>query len=369
LNEDSVEAWTDPETGKLWLRDFLPKAIPVARILTYGYDASASSFYGSGCAQAIQRHANGLVVGLQTDRSLEGYGRRPIIFVCHGLGGVLVKKAIAYSSSRTSPHVSHLYDIFVSTYAILFFGTSHGHTDRAHWLALESIHTSGTYNIVQGGNQANAALDEDSKSLQLCTEHFTPLMKQFHVYFFWEELPTNFGQRSAFVVEESSAAPILDDTERSGISATHSGMVKFSTDDGSSYRTVMATLRRYCKGAPRTIARRWEQALEAFAQVRWNESFELAGLGFDVHLDRPFRHKFGTSERSRNKHFYPPQEAATDFIGREDMFKTLELALFSEKRVEGTASFRQQKRFVVYGMGGSGKTEFCSQFARDYKER
>lgn len=88
-----IEAWVDPETRKLWLRDFLPEAIPVARVLAFGYDASPSSFYGSGCADAIQKQAHTLVASLQADRSIEDCDYRPIIFVCHGLGGLLVKKS------------------------------------------------------------------------------------------------------------------------------------------------------------------------------------------------------------------------------------------------------------------------------------
>src|SRR5271170_8023569 len=132
-----MEAWTDPETSILWLRDLLPKAINTARVLTFGYSAYASSFYGSGSVDRIQQHAQTLVADLQADRSLEDCTKRPIIFVCHGLGGILVKKALAYSSTRTSKHVEHLYSIFVSTLAILFFGTPHQGGDTAGWLTMK----------------------------------------------------------------------------------------------------------------------------------------------------------------------------------------------------------------------------------------
>jgi len=35
----SFSTWTDPKSGLMWLRDFLPKDIPTARISTFGYDA------------------------------------------------------------------------------------------------------------------------------------------------------------------------------------------------------------------------------------------------------------------------------------------------------------------------------------------
>jgi hypothetical protein len=361
-----IEAWTDAETGILWLRDFLPKAIPVARVLTFGYDASASSFYGAGWADTIQTYAHTLVASLQADRSIEGCDHRPIIFVCHGLGGILVKKALAYSASRTSAQVIHLYTIFISTYGILFFGTPHTRTDTASWFALESTQSSELRTTIQAGGQFHTALNRNSETLGIITEQFAPLMKQFHIFYFWEEVQTSFGHWSGFIVEESSAAPILDNTERSGIGATHSRMVKYSKTNSSSYRTVIAALTRYCREAPRVIARRWEVALEALARARSNEAFELAGLTFDIHNDRLFPCENNASRRSRSKYFFPPQETAADFIGREDIFHILHNALFPP---ESTSSISRQRKFVVYGMGGSGKTQFCSKFARDNQER
>lgn len=370
LNEDSISAWTDPETGILWLRDLLPKSIRIARISTYGYDASASSFYGIGAAQALQGHAHSLIASLEADRSLEGYSRRPIVFICHGLGGVLVKKALAWSSTRTSAYVSHQYDIFVSTFAILFFGTPHDRTDRSQWLALESADNLEYHEIAEGKSRTHAVSDEeDSRSLQIATDHFVPLMKQFRVFFFWEQLETEFGTQSRRIVEVFSAAPELYDTERSGIHATHSGMVKFSAANSSSYRTVLEALNRYCQEAPEIIAHRWKRAIRAIAQTRSEEAFELAGLELDIRLDHPNSRKISTAEAPRNQHFYPPQEAATDFVGREELFDALERALFTRESVDWTVNPRQQKRFIVYGMGGSGKTQFCSKFARDYRER
>lgn len=191
-------------------------------------------------------------------------------------------------------------------------------------------------------------------------------MKKFRVFFFWEEVQTQFGSRFKFVVEESSAAPILDNTERSGIDATHSRMVKFSKQNSSSYRTIIAALSRYCNEAPKVISRRWEVALEMLARARSNEAFELAGSAFDIRDNHIFSHKKDPLEKPCNKHFYPRQEMTTDFVGREDISEILEKSLLSP---EANASTRRQKRFVVYGMGGSGKTQICSKFARDNQDR
>ena len=60
-----------------------------------------------------------------------------------------------------------------------------------------------------------SVVKKDSEPLQMITAEFSPLMKQFHISFFWEEVPTDLGNRTVFVVKESSAAPLMYNTERS----------------------------------------------------------------------------------------------------------------------------------------------------------
>jgi hypothetical protein len=131
-------------------------------------------------------------------------------------------------------------------------------------------------------------------------------MKYFHIFIFWEEIPTKIGHDLASIVEESSAAPILDNTERSGIDATHSDMTKFPNINSSSYRTVISALIRYSLEAPRVIARRWEVAQASLARARSNEAFEIAGLEFDINQDPLFRRISNASSRPQSRHFYHP---------------------------------------------------------------
>lgn len=364
-----ITAWADLESETLWLRDFLPKDIPVARVLTFGYDSSAASFYSAGCADTIQQHAHTLVASLQADRLLTGCDHRPIVFVCHGLGGVLVKKALSYSASRTSARVEHLYSIFVSTYGILFFGTPHSSIDIAQWVVLESIQNSEIHPHIRVDNQLESIPKKDAESLDTITDHFAPLMKQFHVCFFWEERRTFSGDWSGFIVNETSAAPILDNTERSGIDANHSRMVKFSNMNTSSYRNVIAALIRYCRDAPKIIPRRWKVAAAALARARSNEAFELVGLEFDTHHHRPSIDERAISpvlKKARNRFFFPPPTTAFDYIGRKELSETVRNFFFPS---EASSVVNEQRIFVIHGMGGSGKTQFCSKFAKDCQDR
>ena len=39
LGGDAIKTWTHPKSNAFWLRDFLPRKAPDARIITFGYDS------------------------------------------------------------------------------------------------------------------------------------------------------------------------------------------------------------------------------------------------------------------------------------------------------------------------------------------
>lgn len=74
---------------------------------------------------------------------------------------------------------------------------------------------------------------------------------------------------------ESSAAPILDNTERAGLPYDHAGMCRFASQTAPGYRLVVAVLLRYSTEAPSTISRRWDNEKEMLRSQRRNEAAEL----------------------------------------------------------------------------------------------
>lgn len=82
------KTWTD-ENGKLWLRDFLPSQLPNARIMSFGYN-SETVFTQS--VEDIADTATSLLERLNIKRQDAAERARPIIFISHSLGGIIVKK-------------------------------------------------------------------------------------------------------------------------------------------------------------------------------------------------------------------------------------------------------------------------------------
>lgn len=68
---------------------------------------------------------------------------------------------------------------------------------------------------------------------------------------------------------------------------------------------------------------------------------------------------------STNHHFDIPQSVSSIFTGRGAMLKELR-----ELFVPRGGTIREfQRRFIVHGLGGSGKTQFCCKFAEDCRNR
>ena len=83
--------WTrgkDPNR-KPWISDFLPSQLPHARVFSYGYD---SKFVRSSSVAGIPDFARNLLGWLKLRRSTESERQRPLLFICHSLGGIIVKK-------------------------------------------------------------------------------------------------------------------------------------------------------------------------------------------------------------------------------------------------------------------------------------
>jgi hypothetical protein len=98
-------------------------------------------------------------------------------------------------------------------------------------------------------------------------------MAEFRIYFFWEQEKTDLKYAKDYVVEGSSAAPILDNTERCGIAADHNGMCKFSYNGSQGFRTAISALRRYARDAPEAVRIRHKRAAKA---LRENQVFQAA---------------------------------------------------------------------------------------------
>lgn len=69
---------------------------------------------------------------------------------------------------------------------------------------------------------------------------------------------------------------------------------------------------------------------------------------------------------SYNKHYCVPYNLSGIFTGRCDIIRELREACLPPKLGDRPT---EQKRYVLFGLGGSGKTQTSLKFAQDYRER
>ncbi|MCJ1348649.1 hypothetical protein MMC31_006882, partial [Peltigera leucophlebia] len=262
LNGDPHDTWTSQKSKNFWPKHLLPPLLQdeKARILVYGYDADVTSFTGDGVSRdKIHNHAENLVAGLVANRRMRKMTERPIVFIAHSLGGLVVKRALIYSAGVKGNRTEHLRDVFVSTHGVLFLGTPHHGADiakwgtRLEWIASVVIPKK----IIDSSPDLVNALKKDNEVLIAIDRDFMQIINLFHVYFFHEGKPTDVKGTMTFIVDETSASPTIQDVERGVIQASHSQMSKFDDDNSPGFELVYEAIQRYASEAPASVAKRW----------------------------------------------------------------------------------------------------------------
>lgn len=135
----------------MWLRDRLPQDLPQLRVVTYGYD---TSLFGSKSVQDIDDLARSMVKKLESIRQL-GRHRKPMIFIAHSLGGIVLKRALMLMANSAAVN-QHLSELFRLVYMIILFG-----------VPARGMHVSHLLPMVQGQPNESLiqALSRDSEYL------------------------------------------------------------------------------------------------------------------------------------------------------------------------------------------------------------
>lgn len=173
----------------------------------------------------------------------------------------MVKRCLIHSKNVRHANIERQRSIFVSTYGILFLGTPHNGSDIAKWGSLlERIsHAVLPKKFMDSQPHLVQALKSNNETLQNINRLFIEIIGRYHVYFFHESKPMDFKGSLQFIVEEDSAAPVIEGVERMGIERDHSHMCKFESEAAPGYDVVAEAIQRYAEDAPGLIATRWEE--------------------------------------------------------------------------------------------------------------
>lgn len=177
LGGHAYKTWT-AESGHMWLKDSLPAHFPRARIMTFSYDSPAAWLEPDS---GIQSAALDLLTQLRAARRTTVARARRIIFICHSLGGIVVKKALLCAQildqyERMLRHIT----------GVLFMSTPNRESPTLPWLRLlKGLINCGRLEPsvrVKCTEKVDVAARVVANITQSCSQCLGPPMKVISVY-------------------------------------------------------------------------------------------------------------------------------------------------------------------------------------------
>ncbi|KAJ4357358.1 uncharacterized protein N0V89_001933 [Didymosphaeria variabile] len=241
LGGHRINSWTFQPTDEFpkkifWPKDLLPKVCNNARILSFGYDSRFVDFFPIFSRKTlpvgttVDDHGSALLQSLAGLRSTTSSSDRPIIFIAHSLGGLVVASALARNHG-VKESGKQLVD---STFGIVFLGTPFEGSAKAGWGRAALRYVSLVASTKKDGVKD---LEERSQKLIEINSAFSKLLKDrdrdrmrqpLEVACFFEEYPTFVAGKDIGIIVPKSSAGSLAGIDPVPISANHAGLSKFA---------------------------------------------------------------------------------------------------------------------------------------------
>ncbi|NMG11742.1 hypothetical protein DP117_34795 [Brasilonema sp. UFV-L1] len=207
----------DYQKDNFWLTWLGDDLVDVG-IWTFGY--SAARLRANGSAMPLFDQASNFLDDLENF----SIGERPIVFVTHSMGGLLVKKMLNVVESFLE--VESKKAVFQSTQGIVFLSTPHLGSDVAKWTqAFASFFTVNVRELI-------ADNDELRRLNEWYRQKVDTLGIKTKVYY--ETNPTN----GVLIVNESSANPGIRNVQPIAVDADHNSIAKPKPGDSKVYLGV-----------------------------------------------------------------------------------------------------------------------------------
>ncbi|KAM5488007.1 hypothetical protein MaudMau93_004401 [Microsporum audouinii] len=214
LNGDCIETWKHGDAGVPWIMDksFLGDDLyKRARIMTFGYNANV---FKNVTTSRVIDHANKLLEDL-CGRRINCKGR-PIVFVAHNLGGLVVKKAmiLCHDDDRYA-------DIQSTTGGLIFMGTPHEGSSQVSLLGL--IQNIASF-VMMGQNKTALTLE-----LQPYSASTMDINQSFM---------QNASRSLEIIVKKASAVINGNGARNIGMECNHQELCKFSNPEEGRFEST-----------------------------------------------------------------------------------------------------------------------------------
>ncbi|XP_073417102.1 protein SERAC1 isoform X1 [Dendrobates tinctorius] len=194
LDESAAQ---EEDYTECWPKDWLAEDCPALRIISVEYDTHLSDWKVKCPADNDRKSMTYRSSELLNKLKMAGVGKRPIIWVSHSMGGLLVKKMLVNASKDTE-----LQDFVKNTRGIAFYSVPH-HGSR---LAEFSVNAR----LLLFPSTEVKEISKDSPALKELNEEFLEFAKNkdFKVVSFVEMLPTRIGSMMRLHVVPAESADL-----------------------------------------------------------------------------------------------------------------------------------------------------------------
>ncbi|KAK0661187.1 hypothetical protein QBC41DRAFT_236104 [Cercophora samala] len=229
LGGGSRKTWDKNNDPSLyWPQEWLSRdpEFKHVRVHTFGYPADWTERRES--VLNIHDFANSLLSQLQASATIRRSNQVPLIFVCHSMGGLVVKQA--YILSQIDPAYQDLGKRFDTIY---FLATPHHGAGSAQLLET----------MLRASNSGNRPFVSDlrleSPAIQSINDEFRHYSNRIKLYSFFEAHPTSIsGLAERFIVTKASAVMQLPNERVAPIQADHRGVCKYNSPSDPNYIIV-----------------------------------------------------------------------------------------------------------------------------------
>ncbi|KAE8443281.1 hypothetical protein EG329_001997 [Mollisiaceae sp. DMI_Dod_QoI] len=251
LTGDAIETWSSGRDN-FWPVKLLQEDISSVRIMTFGYNSAVVKMLGGVSQNTLSQHAQQLATSLDLLRHEDGTSQRPLIFVCHSLGGLLVEHVISGLLPQRYAYIGAV------TTGIAFFGTPHVGSKLADYASKLTVFAK----LFNNNKKLLDALNQESETLFNIENKFydsilSPTAKKpWEICNFYEEF--EYGRLGKIVADGSA---LMKGHDFIGIQGNHVQITKFADRQSTGSLAMQLLALQSCMTSDQTAKfKEWESS-------------------------------------------------------------------------------------------------------------
>ncbi|KAH6641227.1 hypothetical protein F5144DRAFT_125726 [Chaetomium tenue] len=268
LGGDPVDTWrANDKQNTLWPTSLLPFNIGDirVRVWTLRYNCTLQ---GSASAARIRDHANVLLVHLNDQREDDDEAKsRPIVFVGHSLGGIIIKQTIMFAYKN--PRYKYLWE---ATRGIMFFSTPHYGMSPDLWsdFVRYVLQLDEPFEGAVPTDGMLAAIRDSKDELSNISEDFESRLQDMSFITFLETMPV--PQMNCVFVDKIHGRMRAPTEDHSFIEGDHASICRFEFQHEDPFLPVAGGIKKLIRAKPKEIDRLSHEEKKAYYSLAKDET-------------------------------------------------------------------------------------------------